>query len=111
MVDHYISLPLYADPDYNYAVNLQGESYILDFKYNERCGLYFISLYTADNIPLVVGDALVPTFPIMKDYALNTLTGFFWMEEKANIISEPYKLYPDKINEYYNLFYIYSTDD
>lgn len=111
MTDYYISLPLYSDPDYNYAVNLQGNSYILDFKYNERAGLYFISLYTAENVPLVLGDALVPTFPIMKDYALNTLTGFFWMEEKASIISEPYKAYPDKIDQYYNLFYIYSTDD
>lgn len=110
MADNYIRLPLYPDPDYNYAVNLQGESYILDFKYNERAGLYFMSLYTAENVPLVLGDALVPTFPIMKDYALNTLTGFFWMEEKANIISEPYKAYPDKIDEYYNFYYIFSEE-
>ena len=111
MVDRYIPLPLYEDADYNYSVNLQGESYILDFKYNERAKLYFMSLYTADNIPLVLGEALVPTFPIMKDYALNTLTGFFWMEEKANIVSEPYKLYPDKINQYYNLYFIYTEAD
>ena len=111
MTDYYVPLPLYPDPDYNYAVNLPGESYILDFKYNERAGLYFMSLYTAENVPLVLGAALVPTFPIMKDYALNTLTGFFWMEEKASIISEPYKAYPDKIDQYYNLFFIYSSDD
>lgn len=110
MADNYIRLPLYSDADYNYAVNLQGNSYILDFKYNERAGLYFISLYTAENVPLVLGDALVPTYPIMKDYALNTLTGFFWLEEKANIISEPYKLYPDKIDEYYNFYYIFSEE-
>lgn len=108
MTDFYIPLPLSADADYNYAVNLQGESYVLDFKYNERAGLYFLSLSTAENVPLVLGEALVPTYPIMKDYALNTLTGFFWMEEKASIISEPYKLYPDKIDQYYNLFYVWS---
>lgn len=111
MTDYYIALPLYPDPDYNYAVNLQGNSYVLDFKYNERAGLYFISLSTAENVPLVLGEALVPTYPIMKDYALNTLTGFFWMEEKANIISEPYKAYPDSIDQYYNLFYCYSTEN
>lgn len=111
MTDFYIPLPLYPDADYNYAVNLQGESYILDFKYNERAGLYFLSLYTAENTPLALGVGLVPTYPIMKDYALNTLTGFFWMEEKANIISEPYKVFPDSIDQYYNLFYLYSTDD
>lgn len=111
MTDHYVPLPLYADSDYDYAVNLQGQSYILNFTYNERSSLYFLSLYTADNVPLVTSIALVPTYPIMLDYALNTLTGFFWMEEKSNIISEPYKVYPDKINEYYNFFFIYQTDD
>ena len=111
MTDHFVSLPLYADADYNYAVNLQGNSYILDFTYNERSGLYFLSLSTADNVPLVNGVALVPNYPIMQDYAISPLTGFFWMEEKANIISEPYKVYPDKINEYYNFYYSYSSED
>lgn len=110
MVDHYIKLPLYSDADYNYAVNLQGTSYIVDFKYNSRMGLYIISLYTADNIPIFEGEALVPSYPIGLDYALNTLTGFFWMEEKANIISEPYKTFPENIDEYYSLYYLYSTD-
>lgn len=111
MADYFIALPLYSDDDYNYAVNLQGNSYVLDFKYNSRAGLYFLSLLTAENIPLVQGVALVPTFPIMKDLALNTLTGYFWMEEKANIISEPYKVYPENINEYYNFYYIWSEED
>lgn len=111
MADNYIRLPLYSDADYNYAVNLQGQSYILDFKYNERCQLYFLSIYTAENVPIVLGVGLVPTYPITKDYALFPLTGFFWMEEKAAIISEPYKVYPDKVNEYYNFFYCYSTED
>lgn len=111
MADHYIALPLYPDPDYNYAVNLQGNSYVLDFKYNSRAGLYFLSLYTAENVPLVQSVALVPTYPIMKDLALNTLTGFFWLEEKADIISEPYKVYPENIDEYYNFFFVYSQED
>jgi len=111
MADHFISLPLYSDPDYNYAVNLQGQSYILDFKYNERVKLYFLSIYTADNVPVVLGVGLVPTYPITKDYALYPLTGFFWMEEKADIISEPYKVYPENIDQYYSFYYLYSTED
>lgn len=111
MTDHYLSLPLYSDADYNYAVNLQGNSYTLDFKYNERSGLYFLSLLTAENTPIALSMALVPTYPIAQDYAISPLTGFFWMEEKANIISEPYKTYPDKVSEYYNFFYIWSTED
>lgn len=111
MSDHYLALPLYSDADYNYAVNLQGQSYTLDFKYNERAGIYFLSLLTSENTPIVSGVGLVPTYQILSDYAISPLTGFLWMEEKANIISEPYKTYPDKISEYYNLFYIWSTED
>jgi len=33
------------------------------------------------------------------------------MEEKADIISEPYKTYPEAIDQYYNLFYLYETED
>lgn len=111
MTDHYLALPLYSDADYNYAVNLQGNSYTLDFKYNERSALYFLSLLDAENNTIFSSVALVPTYPIAKDYAISPLTGFFWMEEKANIISEPYKAYPDSVNEYYNLFYIWTTED
>ena len=111
MVDNYVKLPLYEDSDYNYAVNLQGQSYILDFKYNERAQLYFLSVYTAENVPIILGVALVPTYPITKDHALFPLTGFFWMEERAAILSEPYKVYPDKISEYYNFYYRYVTED
>lgn len=110
MATKYISLPLYSDPDYTYAVALQDVSYNLEFIYNERTQLYSISLYDQDNNPIVLGEALVPNYPIFKDYAIFPLTGFFWMEEKADIISEPYKAYPDSIDQYYNLFYIYEGD-
>lgn len=111
MTDRYVSLPLFADADYEYSVALQGNSYVLRFIYNERMKLYTISLYDADNNPIVVGEALVPNYPMFFEYALYPLTGYFWMEEKAAIISQPYKVYPENINEYYNLYYVYSTED
>jgi len=111
MINHYVKLPLYSDDKYNYAVNLQGQSYVLDFQYNSRMKLYLLSLYTAENLPLVESVALVPSYPVISDYALNLLTGYFWLEEKANIISEPYKAYPEDINQYYNFYYRYSTED
>jgi len=108
MVDKYISLPLFADPYYSYPIALQGSSYILEFIYNERTQLYSLSLFDSESNPIVVGEALVPNYPIFKDYAIFPLTGFFWMEEKADIISEPYKAYPDSLDQYYNLYYLYS---
>ena len=107
MATKYISLPLYPDPYYTYAVALQDVSYNLEFIYNERTQLYSLSLYDQNNNPIVLGEALVPNYPIFKDYALFPLTGFFWMEEKADIISEPYKVYPESIDQYYSLYYIY----
>lgn len=108
MVDKYISLPLFADPYYSYPIALQGNSYILEFIYNERTQLYSLNLFDSESNPIVVGEALVPNYPIFKDYAIFPLTGFFWMEEKADIISEPYKAYPDSLDQYYNLYYLYS---
>lgn len=108
MVDKYISLPLFADTYYSYPIALQGNSYILEFIYNERTQLYSLNLYDSESNPIVLGEALVPNYPIFKDYAIFPLTGFFWMEEKADILSEPYKVYPDSLDQYYNCFYIYS---
>jgi hypothetical protein len=108
MVDKYISLPLFADPYYSYPIALQGNSYILEFIYNERTQLYSLSLYDSESNPIVLGEALVPNYPIFKDYAIFPLTGFFWMEEKADILSEPYKVYPDSLDQYYSMYYMYS---
>lgn len=107
MADKYVSLRLFSDPDYDYSIALQGNSYNLRFTYNERMALYTISLYDAENNPIIVGEALVPNYPIFFEYAIYPLTGYFYMEEKALLETEPYKLYPDKIDQYYNLYYIY----
>lgn len=110
MADHYIAMPLFSDAYYTYSIALQGDSYIFEFIYNERAGLYFVNLLDADNNPIVMGEALVPNYPLFFDYATFPLTGFLWMEEKADILSEPYKTYPDAIDQYYDLFYRYSDD-
>ncbi|MNF79452.1 hypothetical protein D3C85_173400 [compost metagenome] len=107
MADNFVILPLSSDAFYEYAVSLEGNSYILQFVYNERASLYFFSLYTAERVPVVLGEALVPTYPLFTDYALPNLTGYFCLQEKATITGEPYKEFPDKINEYYDLFYLF----
>lgn len=111
MTTNYVNIPLFADPFYSYSISLEGNSYILQFLYNERAELYYLSLFDVENNPLVQGEALVPNYPIFKDYAILALNGWFWLEEKADIITEPYKTYPDKLNEYYNMYYIYNTED
>lgn len=110
MTDKYVSLPLFSDPRYEYSIALQGNSFILEFIYNERLELYCFSLYDADRNPIVLGEALVPHYPMFFEYAIYPLTGYFYLYEKANIQSQAYKLYPDKINEYYQFSYVYTEN-
>jgi hypothetical protein len=111
MAEKYVSLVLSDEAFYEYSVSLEGNSYILQFVFNERAKLYFMNLLTAERVPIVLGEALVPSYPIFIDYAITDLTGYFWLQEKATIAGEPYKKFPDKINEYYNLFYLFQTED
>lgn len=107
----YVALDLFPDAFYEYSIALQGTSYNLQLVYNERCELYFLTLLTADNEPIVAGMAMVPDYPILEDYATFPLTGFFWLEEKAEIKTEAYKRYPDSIDQFYNFFYIYDDEE
>ena len=111
MANNYVSIPLDPSSFYGLSISLEGNSYNIDFTYNERAELYFISLFDADNNPIVTGEALVPEYPIFLDYFLPNLTGYFWLARKGTLTGEPYKEFPDKISEYYNLFYIYVTED
>lgn len=106
-----IQLSLYPDAYYSYAVSLQGNSYIVEFVYNERSSLYFMNLLTADSDPIFEGVAAVPTYPIALDYALFPLTGWFWLEPKELNLSEPYKVYPDSLDQYYNFYYSYISEE
>lgn len=111
MANNYVDLILANLPSYSYSVSLEGNSYVLEFNYNERMKLYCMSILTAENIPVVEGVAVVPNYPITLDYNIPELTGYFWLTEIATIISEPYKEFPENINEYYTYQYIYVTTD
>lgn len=103
----YVNIPLYSDAYYSYTIALESNSYTLEFTYSDRSEAYFISLFDEDNTLLVGGERLVPNYPMFKDYPLPNLTGWFWMEEIADIFSQPYITYPDKLDQYYYLYYVY----
>ena len=111
MANIYVDLLLDDSPIYEYSVSLEGNSYIVEMIFNERSQLYFMSLYDADRDPIVLSAALVPGYPIMFDYALPNLTGFFLLIQKGTLESEPYKEFPDKLKQYYDLVYTYTTED
>jgi hypothetical protein len=111
MANIYVDLLLDDSPIYEFSASLEGNSYIIEMIYNERSSLYFMSLYDADRNPVVLSAALVPGYPIMFDYALPNLTGFFLLIQKGTLESEPYKEFPDKLSQYYSLVYTFQSED
>ena len=103
----YIDIPLSGSAFYDLSISLEGNSYIIQFIYNERMALYTMSLFDADKNPIVQGVALVPNYPIFVDYRLPNLTGYFLLINNSTTNTEQYKQYPDQIHKYYQLVYIY----
>ena len=107
----YVDIPIIDEPFYDLSIALEGNSYIIEFTYNERMSLYTISLYDAERNPIVLGEGLVPEYPIFFDYALENLTGYFLLTKKSTLISEPYKEFPDKLSEFYYMVYVIPAED
>lgn len=103
-----VSLPLYSDYYYSYVVNLEGNSYTLDFKYNDRGSKWFLSLLDSDGNPIVQGVALVPNYPITEDYVIPNLSGFFWLSPIPTVNTEKPKEFPRDIAQYYVFEYVYN---
>ena len=106
----YVDIPIIDNPFYDMSISLEGNSYVIQFTYVERMSLYVMSLFNSDGTPLVQGVAVVPEYPITLDYAIPNLSGYFLLTKKAELISEPYKTYPDKLAEYYWMVYLYDKE-
>lgn len=102
----YVDIPLMSYPYYEFSIALEGNSYIVEFVYNERSQLYYMNFYNSDRDPIVLGQALIPEYPIFIDYALSNLSGYFYLINKSALVSEPYKTYPEDISKYYSLVYV-----
>lgn len=106
MALHYVNLPLYQEPDYQYTISLERVSYKVRFYFVERVEKWAIDLRYANNDPIILGAFLAPEYPLFFDYHIEGMSGSFWLEpigkDKNETIINPYEL-----NEYYRLFYIY----
>jgi len=109
MTTRVINIPLYPDPVYEQSVSLEGQSHILRFTYVDRLKLYLLDIYDSAKNPKLRGVGLVPSYPIIGDYALEDLTGIFYLIPKANTNSEAYKDHPSQIDQYYDLLYAYEA--
>lgn len=107
----YVDIPLINYPFYDLSVSLEGNSYILEFSYNSRMELYTFSLYDADRTAIILGEALVPDYPLFLDYAIPDLSGYFLLFKKENLDSHPYKEYPQNLADYYYFVYTYDLEN
>lgn len=111
MSTQYVVMPLFEDAFYSYSISLQDETYVVSVQYNERSEQWLLNLADADSVPIFSGVGLVPLYPIALDYAIFPLTGFFWLEPIAEINAEQYKMYPEQLNQYYRMYYIYEEEE
>lgn len=106
----YVSLPLYDNESYyKYSIALEGTSFRLQFLYNNKMQRYTLTLSTSDDEVIVEGVGLVPNYPIMANYVIDGLSGYFLLAPKDNSGIEYYKLYPRNLGKYYELIYVYQN--
>lgn len=103
-----VDLPLYSDPYYSYSVSLEGVTYSLEIRYYQRDNLWRMSLLLEDQTPIAQGIALVPEYPILQDYNIPDMTGFFWLYPVPSIKTEKYIEEPESLNQYYTFKYVYN---
>lgn len=108
MTIQYIPLPLFSDSSYSYTIGLEGQNYKFQMLWNERAATWFFSIYLEDNTPLVLGERLVPNYPVLEQYPLTNLTGYLALIPKSDINQEQYLSAPRQLDQYHSLYYVYN---
>lgn len=104
---NYVTCPLYDLYTYQYPIVLEEDTFTLQFIYNDIMKLYTLSIFDAQGFSICSGIGLTPYHPIIADYDLRGLTGFFQMLPIGEQDVEYYKLYPEDISKYYKFYYYF----
>ncbi|SEP41568.1 hypothetical protein [Pseudomonas sp. Snoq117.2] len=119
-------IPLKTDAYYEQLVTLQGTLYVLTFIYSSYYGKWHMNLKTSTGTEIAMGIGLVPSYPMLLDYALehHGITGAFWLlpitPESNSADNRPGSLQyalPDTTQDvralatYYQLFYAYDDEE
>lgn len=69
-----VTLPItQRSAQFRFACELDGVTYVLGFRYNDRDGIWRLDIGDANNTPLALGLALVTNMPLLR--AVRTLPG------------------------------------
>ncbi len=100
--------PLYNDAYYSYDIDLNDETFTLTFRWNSRMEQYVMDVQDAEEEYVIQGAALVPAFPILRQYSLEELDGDFIVApyEEASLFSPV----PEPRNLADSHFMVFDTD-
>lgn len=104
-IAHIVDIPLADDPYYTEIVTLEGNTYVLDFRFNERAGSWHMDVKSEEGVYYVAGLRLVPNFPIDYNHRINDLSGYFVLAQKGVGAPTQFADNPEQISEYFNLHY------
>lgn len=110
MTLQYVPMPLYEDASYTYRISLEGNSYVFNVYFNERLNGWFFELYEEGGVPVILGERLVANYPILLDYAFESLTGYIWLEPIGSSV-ERYRTDPFLLSKYFRCFYIFNDGE
>lgn len=107
----YVELPLYNQRNYTYGVSLEGRSYVLSFYWSVKSRQWHMDLRLEDRTPILLGQALVPQYPMFVDYNLEELgmTGYFELMPVNVALSTKVSEAGDIVPEFFKLYYVYLT--
>lgn len=101
-----VNLPLHDEAHYSYNASLEDTSYKVEMNYNTRTESWAYDLYTRDNQPVLLGQSIVPNYPIASDYDI-PLSGDFWLKPLPEVAPSKAAQYPRNLNKYYSFAYEY----
>lgn len=109
----FVEMPLYTDEKYRYGISLEGISWQFTFYWNGKSKTWHMDIRSEEQVPLVLGQALVPQYPMLVDYNLEEsgMSGYFLlMPVNIALVSQS----TDDLSvipEFFKLYYVYLTED
>lgn len=106
-------LPLFSDPITSYSVDVEGVNRTIVFKWNNRTSNWHFDLINDDGTVVVEGIKLVPNYPMLVDYQLEEkdLTGYFCLVDAGSFPSNKLNVGPESLPQWYELYYVYFTEE
>lgn len=100
----YQRIPLLPDlAEQLLSIELDGNPYILKVLWNERFAYFSLSIYTADEKPILLNIKMVKNFPLTGRYKNSLLPrgDFYFIQEKGNAERPLYSDLAMNFNLYY----------